>query len=112
VFGSIEDRRNRSKTLLKVEQRLEIIIQAINRSGEGKEAALILIAQAIPCIMHLENPVGEKLITVLLAIAAEIYREKKTTQQQLIPDLPTIYRPLSILESWEVCIIQSIGKSH
>jgi len=79
VFGGIEDRRNRSKTLLKVEQRLEIIIQAINRSGEGKEAALILIAQAIPCIMHLENPVGEKLKTVLLAIAAEIYREKKTS---------------------------------
>jgi len=77
VFGGIEDRRNRSKTLLKVEQRLEIIIQAINRSGEGKEAALILIAQAIPCIMHLENRVGEKLMKVLLAMAAKIYRKKK-----------------------------------
>jgi hypothetical protein len=60
VFGSIEDRRNRLKTLLKVEQKLEMIIRAINRSGEGKEAALMLISQAIPCIMHLENWVGEK----------------------------------------------------
>jgi hypothetical protein len=36
-----------------------------------KETAMILILQAIPCIMHLENRVGEKLITVLLAMGAE-----------------------------------------
>jgi hypothetical protein len=79
VFGSIEDRRNRLKTLLKVEQKLEMIIRAINRSGEGKEAALMLISQAIPCIMHLENRVGEKMITVLLSMAADIYRKKTNT---------------------------------
>jgi hypothetical protein len=49
-------------------------MQAISRGQEGKEAALMLISQAIPCIMHLENRVGEKLITVLLAMVADKYR--------------------------------------
>jgi hypothetical protein len=43
-----------------VEQQLDIIMQAISRGDEGKEAALMLISQAIPCIMHLENRVGER----------------------------------------------------
>jgi hypothetical protein len=64
---------------LKVEQKLKMIIQAINRGGEGKEAALMLISQAIPCIMHLENWVGEKLITVLLAMPADVFRKKTNT---------------------------------
>jgi hypothetical protein len=80
MLGSIEDRQHQLKTLLKVEQKLEMIIQAINRSGEGKEAALMLIShQAIPCIMHLENRVGEKLISVLLAMNANIFRKKTNT---------------------------------
>jgi hypothetical protein len=36
----------------------------------------MLIIQAIPCIMHLENHVGEKLITVLLAIGANRFQEQ------------------------------------
>jgi hypothetical protein len=38
---------------------------------------MILIIQAIPCIMHLENRVGEKLITVLLAMAAERFHQER-----------------------------------
>jgi hypothetical protein len=40
----------------------------------GKEAA-ILIHQAIPCIMHLENRCGEKLLNILLAQAAAKYQQ-------------------------------------
>ena len=36
----------------------------------------MLISQAIPCIMHLENRVGEKLITVLLAMAADRFQKR------------------------------------
>jgi len=53
-------------------------MQAISRGKEGKEAALMLISQAIPCIMHLENRVGEKIITVLLARAAEKFQRGRT----------------------------------
>jgi hypothetical protein len=80
LFGALEDRRHRLKNLLKVEQQLDIITQAISRGQEGKEAALMLISQAIPCIMHLENRVGEKLITVLLARAAEKFQQRGNTR--------------------------------
>jgi len=68
------------KRLLNVEQQLDIIMQAISRGDEGKEAALMLISQAIPCIMHLENSVGEKIITVLLARAAEKYQSRSNAR--------------------------------
>jgi hypothetical protein len=50
---------NRLKQHLVVEQQLHIISQAVLRGQLGKEAALMLIEQAIPCVMHLENRVGE-----------------------------------------------------
>jgi hypothetical protein len=50
-------------------------MQSIARGEERKNAAQILISQVIPCIMHLENRVGEKLITVLLSIGAELYQK-------------------------------------
>jgi hypothetical protein len=71
VIGSIEERQAHLNELLKVEQQLDIISQAISRGEEGKEAALMLISQATPCIMHLENRVGGKIIMVLLAMAAD-----------------------------------------
>jgi hypothetical protein len=61
VFGSIEEGWIHLKNLLKMEQQLEIMSQAFSIGAEGKEAALILICQVIPCIMYLENHVGEKL---------------------------------------------------
>jgi hypothetical protein len=54
-----------------------MIAAAISQSQEGKEAVMVLIIQAIPCIMHLENRVGEKLITVLLAMAAEQFHQER-----------------------------------
>ena len=72
--GTLDERRERLRKFLQVEEKLLLIAQAIARGQEGKEAALMLIIQAIPCIMHLENRVGEKLITVLLVMGAENFR--------------------------------------
>lgn len=77
VHGTLEERRTRLKDHLKVEQMLKLISQAISRGQEGKEAALMLIEQAIPCIMHLENRVGEKLITILLSLGAEKFQRQR-----------------------------------
>jgi hypothetical protein len=46
---------------------------------EGKNVALILIKQVVPCIMHTENHVGEKIITVLVSIgAAKLQSERQS----------------------------------
>jgi hypothetical protein len=65
-----------------MEQRLSIIKEVISRSREDKEAALILIKQVIPCIMHLENCGGEKIITIILSIGAERYQLGRGTSNQ------------------------------
>jgi hypothetical protein len=41
---------------------LSLIKESIPHTSEGKDAGLIFIKQAIPCMMHKENRVGEKLI--------------------------------------------------
>ena len=60
-----------------VEQQLKLLSKAVARGVIRKDAALMLIEQAIPCVMHLENRVGEKLITVLLAMAAEKFQRQR-----------------------------------
>jgi hypothetical protein len=77
LLGNLEDRRGRLRAFLRVEIQIERIRQAIARGQEGKESALILFMQAIPCIMHLEIRVGEKLITVLLALGAELFQRRR-----------------------------------
>ena len=60
-----------------VEERLKLILLAVQRSEEGREAALMLIKQAIPCIMHLENRSGEKILTMPLGVGAEIHQKRR-----------------------------------
>jgi hypothetical protein len=75
--GTLEECRQRLKKFIQVEEKLLMICPAKARGQEGKEAALMLIIQAIPCIMYLENHVGEKLITVLLVIGADIFQRAR-----------------------------------
>jgi hypothetical protein len=79
--GNLEERRTRLKQHLLIEQKLAIIKEAISRTEEGKDAALILIKQAIPCIMHLENRGGEKIITIGLSIGANKYQRENRTER-------------------------------
>ncbi len=50
---------------------------------EGREAALILIKQAIPCILNLENRGGEKIITVVIHIGASRYQRGQRRSSNL-----------------------------
>jgi hypothetical protein len=77
LHGTLQEKRLRLRGHLLVEQRLASIRAAIKRSRLGKEAALILIKQAIPCIMHLENRVGEKLLSLLLSQGAIRYQKDR-----------------------------------
>jgi hypothetical protein len=79
--GNLEEQRTRLKQHLLIEQKLAIIKEAISRTDEGKDAALILIKQAIPCIMHLENRGWEKIITIRLSIGANKYQRENRTER-------------------------------
>jgi hypothetical protein len=77
IFGTLVERRSRLLPYLMMEQRLALIEAAVSRTHEGKEAALMLIKQAIPCIMHLENRGGEKVITYVICLGAERYQKER-----------------------------------
>lgn len=77
VNGTLAERRERLKQKLVVEEKLLLIKRAIERSAHGKDAALMLIKQAIICIMHLENRTGEKILTMLLSIGVELYLKRR-----------------------------------
>ncbi len=77
INGNLMTRRNRLMPYLMLEQKLALLKEGISRTSEGKESALILIKQAIPCIMHLENRVGEKLITILLHLGATKFQNER-----------------------------------
>ncbi len=74
--GALDERKKH----LMVEEQLQCIKDAILCTERGKEAALMLIKQAIPCIMHLENGVGEKIITMLLSIGANHFQWENRTE--------------------------------
>jgi hypothetical protein len=75
--GNLAESQSRLRVHLLIEQRLERIKEAIEQTREGKETALILIKQAVPCIMHTENWVGEKIVTVLSAIGTADYQSDR-----------------------------------
>jgi len=70
-------RRSRLLPFLIIMHRLAHIKESILSTSEREYAALILIKQVIPCIMHMENQVGEKLITVLIGIRAPQYQNER-----------------------------------
>jgi hypothetical protein len=54
--------------------------EAIDQTQEGKEVALILIKQVVPCIMHTENWVEEKIITILILIGAAEFQSERQSE--------------------------------
>jgi len=78
ITGSLEEHREALRNQLVFEEKLHLLKLAVERSEHGKAAALMLIEQAIPCIMHLESRVGEKILTMLLSIGAKLYQERRS----------------------------------
>ncbi len=78
IHGTFECQRSHLQDTSKVELQLELIIQTIDQGDKGKEVVLLLIMQAIPCIMHLKNRGGETIITVQLSLGAELFQRWQT----------------------------------
>jgi hypothetical protein len=63
-------------SLLHEERIISLIQQALDCSEEGREAALILMKQAVPCILHYENLASEKIIVHVLDVGAKRFKTK------------------------------------
>jgi hypothetical protein len=96
--GSIGRLRSALKSELRKEDRIRKNIRAINHMTED-EGALFLLMQAVPCLLHMENRCGLKLLTMLLiegldsAISGDLYTEVRSEQKRIdrfIEDIETI----------------------
>jgi hypothetical protein len=63
--GSLNERKRRLKLAVRNERKLEILMKDLDHSKK-QDNALFLLLQCIPCILHLENRVGLKMLTMLL----------------------------------------------
>ncbi len=82
LLGSLEERRERLRTILyqfHVMTDLEQTIHGVDFSG-----AYILLRQAIPCILHCENRIGEKLLKLLLIDGFNHHNGSKKEQKEFI----------------------------
>ncbi len=86
-IGNLGLLRARLKVELLKENRVRRNIRAINHMTED-EGALFLLMQAVPCLLHMENRCGLKLLTMLLiegldsAISGDIYPNIKSEQKR------------------------------
>jgi hypothetical protein len=65
ITGSLEELRERLRTALCHEERIRLLLEQVQHS-EGVGAALFLVMQAVPCILHCENRVSLKILLMLL----------------------------------------------
>jgi hypothetical protein len=88
--GSLEERRERLKECLVLEYSYTSLQSAINHGDKGTENALFVLINAVPCILHMENRVGLKVLTRLLmngldnAKQRTIYLNEESENQRIL----------------------------
>jgi hypothetical protein len=82
--GSYHDRRNRLKCLIAEEDRIHLARSTIQRSESVRHIAeKVLAEQAVPCVLHLEMRINEKVFWTLLSLAIDRYQEGDSTTRKL-----------------------------
>jgi hypothetical protein len=65
--GALDDRRDRLLNCLYMEEKYVLIQTVLSRNEESAAAMKHLVEDAIPCGLHMENRVGEKLFQMILS---------------------------------------------
>jgi hypothetical protein len=68
MSGSLKERRERLRLRLISEWSYFKLKEGLLYGVKGKDVALFLLIDAVPCILHLENRIGLKILTRLLTI--------------------------------------------
>jgi hypothetical protein len=82
--GTLDDRRERLHNSLYMEEKYVLIETVLSRSEGAAAAMKHLIEDAIPCGLHMENRVGEKLFQMLLSkgldslLVKQVHKEVKS----------------------------------
>ena len=81
--GNLQERRDRLRESFVIEFTYKTLQVAITHGNTGKDGALFHLLDAVPCILHMENRIGLKFLTMLAikglgnAISAATFSEEK-----------------------------------
>jgi hypothetical protein len=64
--GTISERQKRLREALVQEWTLKYLLSSLKHMGKRMDTCALLLIEAVPCILHLENRVGIKIFTMLL----------------------------------------------
>jgi hypothetical protein len=88
--GGIEERRERLQDSLVLEYSYSSLQSAINHGTKGTENALFIMINAVPCILHMENRVGLKILTRLLMAGLDnakkglLYADENSVNERML----------------------------
>jgi hypothetical protein len=76
----LEDKRSFLADLISIEDKVILIKETLKREQESK--SMLLLEYCIPCILHMENRVGEKILKTLLnEYLIDLQTERKSVQE-------------------------------
>ena len=99
--GRREERRQRLKKVVGNELRFKLLLEELEH-GKEQDGALFLLIQAIPCILHLENRVGIKILTLVLCDglsnvkAGKVFGHERHEGKRIKLFLETVERILNV----------------
>lgn len=96
--GNLEERRIRLKAVLEHYSRVRRYEEDMLAGDYA--GAHIMIEQAIPCILHLENRCGEKMIKLLLIEGIQGCNNDKAKEDELLKTFETIVNEAVLGEEW------------
>lgn len=100
IAGELDQRHQRLKNRLIQEFVYKSINKALDHAEKGNEMSYVLMTECVPCILHLENRTGLKILSILLHAGLEsikektIYKEIATVnvrRQKFISDLEDVF---------------------
>jgi hypothetical protein len=86
--GQLEEWRSLLRQSVVMEKYISYLLNVRKWKNEGRETVSIVevVELLIPCILHLENRVGEKLITIILRKGLDTYRGPKGHYLKFVED--------------------------
>ena len=85
--GNMSSRRELLREHLLSLKQMKLVQMVVNEYGVSLEKAMILVEMAIPCILHMENCVGERILKLLLIEGVNEHDSDKQAQEELIQNV-------------------------
>lgn len=102
MSGTLEDKRAKLKSMVALEDKINHSRATVDRHSNISLVALPLEAErAVPCLLHMEMRLNEKVFWTLLAQGMDRYQDKDGKTRKLFVAQVTEYMRSSVSSQWQ-----------